>query len=283
MATLKEIRERLHAVHNIRKITSAMEMVAGARLHRAQQKVAQAQPYISAMQRIVQNLATLDLTHPLFEKRTVKKSIVVVVAADRGLCGAYNAHVFSSAERFLEGLPGAVELIAVGRKAVEHYKTRPWPIRHEILKWGGVITYSQVQSLVQELMQGFLSGSYDDVWLVATQYVNLIERRISCECLLPLEAPSSEAVVKRADYLFEPSADVLLAEMLPRYCTAKVQAILHEAYASELAARMLAMKLATKNADEMIDKLTLTRNKVRQAGITKEMLEIIGGAEGLAC
>lgn len=283
MATLREIRKRIHTAQNIKQITKAMEMVAAARLRRAQIKAEQARPYMFKMKYLVQNLADslVDFRHPLLEKREVKKIGVVIVAADRGLCGSYNAAIISAAERFIKKYnPEAIELILIGRKAIEHFKRKKWQIRSQVSDWGGKVSFSQVKTWTQQLMDGFLSQELDEIWLVYAHYVNIISRNLVVEKFLNIEQNERVPGI-REDYLFEPTLPEIYSQLLSRYAIAKIQAILNEAHASELSARIFSMHTATKNADEMIERLTLVRNKVRQANITREMVEITSGAEGL--
>ncbi len=283
MATLRDIRKRIRSVENIKQITRAMEMVAAARLRKAQARAEQAQPYAAKMRHILENLATAsaEFTHPLYEQREVKKTGLVVVAADRGLCGSYNTNIFQVTDRFLKELgQDKVELIAVGRKAVEYYRRRKWSIKKRVPEWGGKITYLQIKNLTNELVQWFLNGKLDEIWLAYTHFISIPSRKVVLEKFLNIEKPKSEQEVI-TDYIFEPNPAEIYADILPRYCVTKIQTVLAEAFASELAARMISMGAATKNAEEMIENLTLVRNKVRQAAITKEMLEITAGAEAL--
>jgi len=284
MATLRDIRKRIRSVENIKQITRAMEMVAAARLRKAQAKAEQAQPYASKMRQILENLATAssEFTHPLYQQREVKRTGVVVIAADRGLCGSYNSNIFQVADRFLKRAgQDKVELIVVGRKAVEFYRRRKWTIKKRVPEWGGKITFQQTKNLTHELVDWFITGELDEIWLVYTHFISIPSRKVVLEKFLNIEKPKSEERKIITDYIFEPDPAEIYAEILPRYCVTKIQTVLAEAFASELAARMISMGAATKNAEEMIENLTLVRNKVRQAAITKEMLEITSGAEAL--
>lgn len=284
MATLRDIRKRIHSVENIKQITKAMEMVAAARLRRAQAKAEQSQPYARKMRQILENLASAstDFTHPLYQEREVKRTGLVVVAADRGLCGSYNTNLFQAADRFLKNYPlDKIELILVGRKGVDYYRRRKWKIKHRIPEWGGKISFIQIKSLANQLVSWFQNGELDEVWLIYTHFISIASRKVLVEKFLNLEKPQSKKRKLFSDYIFEPNPAEIYAEILPRYCVTKIQTVLAEAYASELAARMISMGAATKNAEEMIEDLTLVRNKARQASITKEMLEITSGAEAL--
>lgn len=282
METLKEIRKRLHAVENIKQITKTMEMVAGARLRRAQAKAEQSRPYAEKIKMVLEHVAQSGFTHPLFEVREVKKIGLVIVAADRGLCGAYNSHIFQKAEQFLHKHANEeVELFLIGRKAVDHYHNKKWKIKTKIPRWGGKITVQESNSFAHEVMESFLNDELDEVWLVYTQFISVFQRQVMVEKFLNVQRQEVEKTQYVQDYIFEPDPAEILYDLLPRYGEVKIHSILAEAYASELAARVVSMKAATKNAEEMIENLTLVRNKIRQSGITKEMLEIISGAEFL--
>ncbi len=285
MVSLRDIRKRLQSIQNIQQLTKAMEMVAASRLHHVQMKVKQSRPYVNKIKDILDQLsqvASTDYCHPLLEQREVKKVGVVVIAADMGLSGSYNKDVFSATNKFLKSYKqDQVELILVGRKAVEYYRRRSWPIRYELDEWGEKLTQQQVMTFANDLVSWFLLGELDEVWFVYTHYITMMSRKVVVEKFLNISQSSKEESKGAAEYLFEPAPQEIYGAILLRYCLTKVQTTLNEAYASELAARIFAMKAATTNADDMIEKLTLVRNKVRQAGITKEMLEITSGAEGL--
>jgi len=282
MNTLREIRRRIQSVINVKQITNAMEKVAVARLHRAQVKAEQSHRYAEKLSKILDHLAqsSSDFNHPFFVPREVKKTGMVIVAADRGLCGSYNSSLFCKADKILKNYtPANVELILIGRKAVNHYQHKKWPIRHQIKEWGGKIQFNEEKSLSHQLVQWYLHGDFDEIWLIYTHFVSIMTREVMHEKFLGLSKPKSQKISQ--DYIFEPNPAEIYDELLPRYCLSKVQTILDEAYASELAARAFSMRKATKNAEEMLISLTLVRNKIRQAGITKEMIEITTGAEGI--
>lgn len=282
MATLRDIRRKIHSVNNIQKITQAMELVAASRLRKAQAKVESARPYALKLKEILDRLiaTSKELKHPLIHSREVKKTGLVIIAGDRGLCGGYNHNVFSAAEKFLNKYePHQVELIPVGRKSVDYFETKNWKIAHKIGEWGGKITHSQIEELTKALLNFYLEGQLDEIWLVYTHFINMSSREVRVEKFLKIETTTS--VTFKNNYIFEPDPLTLLAEILPRYCTMKMQSALNDAYTSELAARISSMRAATKNAEEMIERLTLIRNKVRQSGITRELIEITSGAESL--
>lgn len=281
MATLREIRTRLRSVENIKQITKAMEMVAAARLKRAQAKAEQSRPYISKMTSILESLtASSGDKHFLMKQRQVKKTGVFVIAADRGLCGSYNTNILSAADKFLKNYPSeAVELILMGRKAIDHFHQRGWKVRHKILTEGEKQDIAQVKDFAHQLSDWFIRGELDEIWIIYTHFINTMSRKVMIEKFLNISEPEKKK--QALNYIYEPSAEAVFNEIMPRFLVGKLHSAFDEAYASELAARIISMRTATKNAEEMIYSLTLTRNKVRQASITKEMLEIINGAEGL--
>lgn len=284
MSSLREIRKRLRSIQNIKQLTKAMEMVAASHLHQAQARINQTLTYSSKIKEIVDNLVAnlIDFSHPLVKKRKhVKKIGLVIVAADMGLSGSYNKDVFNAANQFLKNYSkDQMELFLIGRKTVEYYSRRDWFIRHKDPKMVEAKKHVHVKALINDLLHSFIKGELDEVWLVYTHYNSMFSKKVMTEKLFNIEIPQTLSEGRKLNYLFEPDPKVILGEILARYAFAKMQFSLDEAYASELAARVFAMKAATKNADDMIQKLTLVRNKVRQAEITKEMLEITAGAEG---
>lgn len=283
MATLREIRRQIRSVDNIQKITQAMELVAASRLRKAQAKREAARPYASKIKEFFDRLITVskDLKHPLISSRKIKKTGLVIIAGDRGLCGGYNQNVFSAAEKFLQKYePDQVELILVGRKPIDYFETKKWATSLKVQEWGGKIQHAQINELAKTLIDFYLNEQLDEIWLIYTHYINMTTRAIRLEKFLNLEIDAHPIPIKN-DYIFEPDPQKIFAELLPLYCTIKIEAALNDAYVSELAARISSMRAATKNAKEMIEKLTLTRNKARQSGITKELIEITSGAESL--
>lgn len=283
MASLRDIRRKIQSVTNIQKITKAMGLVAASRLNRAQAKAESARPYASKLKEILDRLisATDHMQHPLMVKRQeIKKIGLVIIAGDRGLCGAYNQSIYVAAEKFLQKYKqDQVELFPVGRKAVSHFKSRKWKIKSEIHDWGGKITYLQIENFSQILMDMFLSGQLDEVWIVYTHFISVVTRQIRIEKFLNIESTSTKEF--KEGYIFEPDAPRIFAQILPNYCITKMQSALYDAYAAELAARISSMRAAAKNAEEMIERLTVIRNKIRQSSITKELIEITTGAESL--
>ncbi len=274
MSTLRDIRRRLRSVENTKKITDAMERVAAAQLRRAQEKAEQSRPYILKMKEILDRLTLSEHNNPLFEQRVVKKRALIVISADRGLSGSYNSNLLSAADNFLKKQVENTELFLFGRKAIEHYKRGHWTVVEEFMGWGGKISLSEVKQFSDKLIDLFLTHSLDEVWVIYTQYVTLMNRRVVLEKLLNIAPHASEDNSTWINYIFEPNPEEILESMLPLYLATHLQAAFDEAYAAELAARIIAMQVASKNSQEMINDLTLIRNKVRQEGITKEIIEI---------
>jgi F-type H+-transporting ATPase subunit gamma len=285
MPSLRDIRRRIRSVQGTQQITKAMEMVAAARLRKAQSRVEASRPYASKMQSMLDNLtkAASSFVHPLFEKREVKKVALVIISSDRGLCGSYNSNIIRAADGFLKKCEREkVALINIGKKGYTHYARRPWEIRLKYLDLGGNLALSQVKSITTDLVNLFLSGEVDEIYFLYTKFLTAMTHHVTLEKFLNIES-KVEREEKQAylEFIFEPSADEIFSSLLPNYCMTKVQMALAESFASEHGSRMISMGAATQNAEEMIEHLTLVRNKLRQASITKEMLEITTSAEAL--
>ena len=284
MATLRDIKRRIKSVQSTQQITKAMEMVAAARLRKAQAQVEAARPYGLKMQQMLESLASAaaGLNHPLFEERDVKKRLLVVFTSDRGLSGSYNTNIIRSASQYLkEAEHGSVSLGLIGKKGADFFKRRPYPIAFSIADLGGKIDLVRIRQMANDITNMFLSGEFDEVRLLYTSFVSMVKYRITLEKFLPVENPASESEGMPSDYIFEPNAEAIFSTLVPRYCVTKILQAILESFASEHGSRMIAMGNATRNADEMIDHLTLVRNKARQASITKELLDIVGGVEAL--
>ncbi|NLC58041.1 MAG: ATP synthase F1 subunit gamma [Armatimonadetes bacterium] len=284
MAGLRDIRQRIRIVRNIQKITSAMQMVAAARLKRAQDRVGAARPYAEKMAEVMSNLsrATTDISHPLLETRDPQRLAVVVVTADRGLCGSYNTNIIRQAVQLLRAHAELEAVVLpVGNRGPASFRrlgytvgaTFPLPSRDVLL--------SDAQAITAEVRRLFESGAVDLVYLVYTRFYSALRLQPTVQQLLPLQTPQAEGVATAEEYLFEPEPHRLLANLLPRYLDMQVFQALVESVASEQGARMTSMRSASDNAAEMIDRLTLSFNRARQAAITKEIAEIVGGADAL--
>jgi F-type H+-transporting ATPase subunit gamma len=284
MPTLRDIKRRIRSVENTQQITKAMEMVSAAKLRKAQARVEAARPYGLKMQQMLESLATAaaGLEHPLFEEREVKRSLLVVFTSDRGLAGSYNSNVNRTAMRYLTGAPsGSVKLGIIGKKAADFFRRRPFPIDFAITDLAGIVDLIRTRHLANDITNKFYNREVDEVRLLYTRFVSMTSYRITLERFLPIEKPAGAEGQAARDFIFEPNADAIFSDLVPRYCVTKILQAMLESFASEHGSRMIAMSNATKNAKEMIDNLTMARNKARQAAITKELLDIIGGVEAL--
>ncbi len=295
MSSLRALRRRIRSVQNTQQITKAMEMVAAAKLRRAQTRALAARPYAARITQMLTNLAgaASELDHPLFKLREVRSTALVVVTADRGLCGAYNANLIRAAEQKLRNAaPGTLQLVLIGKKARDYFRRRKYPVLATHTPVPAEASLAFARELTGDLIARFVAGEVDRVELMFTQFVSALTRRVVSETFLPAGAraegsvaPGAAGVAASAGSggaaLFEPDPESIFAELLPRYATAKLFAALADALASEHSARMIAMGSARKNAGELLDLLVLRRNRIRQTVITKELLEIVGGAEAL--
>jgi F-type H+-transporting ATPase subunit gamma len=282
MASLRDIKRRIRSVQNTQQITKAMEMVSAAKLRRAQSRLEAARPYGHKMKEMLENLAAVaaEVHHPLFEKRPVERRALVVVTADKGLAGSYNAAVIRRAEAYLRSEEGPkTVLITIGRKGREYFRRREYPIIQHYQEMGDQIDMLKAQAVGRAIMNTFLEGEVDEVLVLGTRFISAMSRALTLETFVPIEPPAGKK--EPVDYIFEPDAESIFAALLPRYVTNRMLMLLLEASASEHGARMIAMGSASRNAKEMIEKLTLERNRARQAAITKEIAEIVGGAEAL--
>ncbi len=281
MATLRDIRRRIRSVESTQKITRAMKLVAAAKLRRAQERIVAARPYAMKMSELMSNLVvrTEAERHPLLARRAGGRRRLVVITADKGLCGAFNSNILRASLQYLRAAGDAdLTLVVVGRKARDFYRRRPWTVKSEMLGFFDRLAYSHAQELAGQLMAAYLAEEVDEVHLMYNEFRSVAVQRVTRQQLLPIEPGTAAAT---ADYLYEPSADAILAALLPRHVITQVFRALMESVAGEYGARMTAMEAATKNAKEMIDVLTIQYNKARQERITKELLDIVGGAEAL--
>jgi F-type H+-transporting ATPase subunit gamma len=288
MASLKNLRRRIRATKSMQQIFKAMEMVAAAKLRRAQARAQAAGPYATRITAMLDNLAAAaaDLEHPLFKVREVNVTALVVITADRGFAGAYNTSVLRVAEQRMKSAPaGSIQCVVVGRKGRDYLRRRGYPVLAAHTEIRGEGSLELARQVTRDLTERFMSGEVDRVEILYTHYVNAIVRKILTETFLPIGTGAGTGATPpppgSGDTIFEPDAERVFAELLPRYATAKLYASLADAMASEESARMMAMGSARKNAGELVDALTLTRNRLRQAAITREISELVGGAEAL--
>ena len=284
MANLIDIRRRIRSVKNTQQITKAMKMVAAARLRRAQDRILATRPYALEIRKVIANLAAHAgdrLKHPLLETRPEKRVLLVVVTGDKGLAGSFNANVL---RRATETIPrfADVELLLLGSKGVAFFRRRPLKVRKGYTTLFSNVTYAQAQEIADDLSKAYAEGEYDSVRVVYNRFQSILVQKLTEETLLPIAAAvNPDAAAGGREYLFEPKAEEILKELLPRYITFQVYRILLESQAAEHAARMTASDSATKNAGEIIERLTLRYNRARQAAITTELIEVVSGANAL--
>jgi F-type H+-transporting ATPase subunit gamma len=284
MATLRDVQRRIRSVQSTQKITRAMKLVAAAKLRRAQERIVEARPYARKMGELLSSLVTRagEEAHPLLARRTSGRKRLVVITGDKGLCGAFNSNILRASLAFLREA-GATDLtlVVVGKKARDFYRRRPWTVKSEMLGFFDRLAYTHAQELAGELMSAYLGEEVDEVHLVYNEFRSVAVQRVKREQLLPIEAAAGDGAGGTGEFIYEPNPEAILAALLPRHVTTQVFRALMESAAGEHGARMTAMEAATKNAKEMISLLTIQYNKARQERITKELLDIVGGAEAL--
>jgi F-type H+-transporting ATPase subunit gamma len=292
MANIREIKGRIKSVKNTSQITKAMQMVAAAKVRRAQERVTQARPYAEALEamfkEVAANIGGEDIDEPLLKARPVVKTVgVLVITSDKGLSGAYNSNVLRASLQKVKALREQgleVKLWLVGNKAIQFYKNLGFPVAQAFSGLPAIPTYSEAKNIVGHLQTAFLNGEVDRVDTVFTRFVSMITFKVTESTLFPVAAPAGETAAKKGpkpQYIFEPSAKDVIAQVLPRYAETQIYRALLEGAASQLASQMMAMSSATKNANEMVSRMTLIYNKARQASITQEILEVVGGAEAM--
>ncbi len=282
MASLQDIRRRIKSVKSIQQITNAMNMVATSRLRRAKEAATANKPYADKVSEVVNEIAANagDFSHPLLERHEGGKKLILVLAADKGLAGAYSSNVFKEVVAHIQN-KADTQLITVGRKAKEHFKNRGYTIVQEYSGISERPHYEHAREIAQDIIRRFESGEIREIDMVYSRFVSAITCIPETVRLLPFEGAGEKQEGPHAEYIYEPSAEEVLGFLLPQYLVTVIYAALLQAAASELSSRMNAMSNATDNAGELIAKLDLHYNKVRQAGITNEINEIVGGAEAL--
>ncbi|MBK7931058.1 MAG: ATP synthase F1 subunit gamma [Bryobacterales bacterium] len=283
MPSLIDIRRRIRSVKNTQQITKAMKMVSAAKLRRAQERVIAARPYNGMMQRLLSNLAAsvrgLDSVagHPLLARREEKNVQLILITSDRGLAGSFNSNLIKAAHRFIDERPGQkIQVETVGRKGRDYFRKRA-DVSGELT---GLKTpqFSDAKALADKIIDRYEKGEIDSVYIICNEFKSVISQKLTVSQVLPVELPEGGST---PDYIFEEPPQVLLGMLLPQYIEGQMFRALLESTAAEHAARMTAMDAATSNASEVIDKLTLYMNRVRQASITKEIIEIVSGAAAL--
>ena len=286
MPSLIDIRRRVRATRSTQQITKAMKMVSSSKLRRAQERIVRSRPYAQEMLRVFNNLATrVDASaHPLLmDDPLAARTLLVVISADRGLCGGFNTNVIKATAQFVTEHPAdpgrEVALALVGRKGRDFFQRRGFEVRYEEVGLFQNVKWAHAQAIANTCIKEFLGPEVSSVYLVYNEFRSVISQRVVVERLLPIPKLAMEPGIAAIDYLFEPSPAELLETLLPFHVAVQVNRALLESSAAEHAARMTAMDAATRNAKEMVDRLTLYMNKVRQAAITREIIEIVAGAQ----
>lgn len=293
MATLREIRRRISSVKSTQKITKAMKMVAAAKLRRAQENILSARPYAYKIGALIKHLINNDEArqNPLVSQAAdVKNMLLVVVTADRSLCGAFNSNIIRKVNALLDNEfrsyheAGRLRMITVGRKGDEFFTKRGYPVIARFTNFFNHMTLDDAIHIIAACVREFSEGRADEVHVLYNEFKSAIQQRIVLEKILPVEPESVESEHHyriEADYIYEPSQNEILNTLVPRHLNVQMWRVLLESFAAEMGARMTAMDSATENAGELIDHLTLHYNRARQAAITKEILEVVSGAEAL--
>ncbi len=287
MPSLRDIKRKITSVKKTQQITKAMKMVAAAKLRRAQERVIAARPYSRKMLAVIANLAgrVERAQHPLLAKREPKRVKLLVLTSDRGLCGAYNTNILRKAVEAVRNFKAEgkeVSINVVGRKGRDFFRKRSAYTLGKVWSDFGTIDYDKAADVGKNIVERFTAAETDEVYLLYNEFKSVIQQKVTLEKLLPVEPPAEQDPFMAAvDYLYEPSPEAILSSILSKHIEVQVYRSLLESQASEMGARMTAMDSATRNARDMIDRLTLKYNKQRQAAITKEISEIVGGAEAL--
>jgi len=284
MASLRDIRRRIKGVKNIRQVTRAMNMIAAARLRRAQSKAESARPYADRLSEILQDVVASSGgsgRHPLMAQRPVKTVALVLVTADRGLCVAFNAGIIREAQRFLIDQTVPMQLITVGRKGRDHFQRLGYNITQHFSQPSRDVRLEEVASISKQIISDYGAAKYDQVHLAYARFASVLRSEPKVIQLLPLSQPGGSTKTSKTPYQFEPDAEELLNILLPQYVEVLIYRALVESLASEQAARMIAMKSATDSASDMITALTREYNGARQTSITTALLEVVAGADAL--
>lgn len=290
MATLREIRRRIRGIKSTQQITKAMKMVAAAKMRRAQERMFNARPYAGKIKELVEHLvlSSEGVQLPLLQERPLRRLSLIVITADRGLCGSFNSNIIKKTLGEFKGHKEMeISLLCIGRKGFDFFRKRNYTIARNYVNIFNALEVSHANDIAGYAIEQFIEDKTDAVRIIYNQFKSVAQQALVAEDLLPLkihpprEPASAEESQRSIDYLYEPSKEELLKALLPRHIRMQIWRALLESEASEQAARMMAMENATANASELIESLTLEFNKARQASITKEILEIVGGAEAL--
>jgi F-type H+-transporting ATPase subunit gamma len=284
MPNTLDLRRRIRSVKNTQQITKAMKMVAAARLRRAQDRIVAARPYSAALKQVLASVATRVEAedHPLLRTPEEKNVLLLVVTGDKGLAGAFNTNVLKTVNTTARDRGwDDPQLIPIGKKANDYFRRRPVRIRHQAVNIFQALTPEHAEEIATIISNDFVEGKVDSVYAIYNEFRSVISQVVRVERLLPLERETFDADAPLIDYLYEPGPDRILQELLPKHIEFQIYRMLLDSAAAEHGARMTAMESATKNAGELIDSLTLTYNRARQASITKELIEIVSGAAAL--
>ena len=286
MPSLIDLRRRIRAVKSTQQITKAMKMIAASRLRKSQERILNARPYAIETLRVLRGLAsrTDPSAHPLLAIREEKRALIIVITADKGLCGSFNTNIIKAAGQEILAVPSRqVVLGLIGRKGRDFFTRRGYPVVYERTHFFQHLSFDDAVAIADVAIEEYTEASIDAVYLVYNEFKSVLQQRVVTEQLLPIprEDLGSEDPAARAEYVYEPNAAAIFGQMLPTYVKTAVWRALLESAAAGNAAQMTAMDAATKNATDMIDALTLYMNKVRQAGITREIIEVVSGAQGV--
>jgi len=281
MPNLLDIRRRIRSVKNTQQLTKAMKTVSAAKLRRAQERVFSARPYAEQLKRVLGNLTARleNVAHPLLEVRPEERILFVIVTADRGLCGAFNANILRAATAFLrEHASKTVTIATVGRKGRDFFRRRRIAIRAEFVNIFSKLDYGHARDISESITQAYTDAEIDAVYIIYNEFKSVIQQRVVVEKVLPLSRGDLQQTGSQLEYIFEQPPQEIFNRLLPRYVEVQIYRALLESAASEHGARMASMDTASRNAGDMIDMLTLNMNRIRQAAITREIIEVVSGA-----
>jgi F-type H+-transporting ATPase subunit gamma len=282
---LIDLRRRVRSVKNISQITRAMKFVSASKLRRAQERIYSARPYANRMLAVLNSLATRvdPASHPLLAEREGNRIMLVVITSDKGLCGAFNANIIRGAVQYIESDAAnkTLSLALLGRKGLDWFSRRPWPIRHQYVNISSSVNFQYAQEIARAIVEYYVKADLDSVQLVYNEFKSVMQQRLLVEPLLPIRRLEPEGEAVFLNYIYEQPPAVVFDRLLPRHVETQIFRAMLESEAAEHGARMTAMDSATRNAEEMIGSLTLRMNRMRQASITKELIEIVSGAEAL--
>ncbi|MEC5142095.1 ATP synthase F1 subunit gamma [Chitinophaga sp. 212800010-3] len=289
---LKEVRNRIKSIQSGQQITKAMKMVSAAKLRRAQDAILQMRPYAVKLQEMLQNIVSNsegNIDTPLAAQRQIEKVLIVVITSDRGLCGAFNSNLIKTAKRLIREKyqdqfeQGNVEILPIGKKGYENFAQNGYKVNDKFWQLFGNLTFEHVKEAAAIALNGFISGTYDAVDIVYSEFKNAATQVYVTEQFLPIaKVENQDKGGLKADFIFEPEKDTLIAELMPKILNTQFFKAVLDSHASEHGARMTAMDKATENASELLRNLKISYNRARQAAITTELTEIVSGAAALA-